>query len=285
LIAEKVIHRDLESETEILLGHRYRSALHSGELEAIRAMKPFGLLPFLRNFMDMVMREHHYSPFGPPMFNGVVQQLHIARNSGLTCLKYMEKHVVNRPTAEVGMMLFLGVIAKRVIEDETLYVKDFFSMIDKPHWETKAFLRTEIHSENWPPMQQGYFEIVGQYNMDSNLEIGLTEEGIQALLPELSRDVLESLLESNQITVPHKSPEKILSQQLLFVVKSIDPTKNQSAVAARTKGCMRAFVWVSGDGEDAVLFADGQGARHARDGGECGADTEQMGGGFREKCT
>lgn len=216
LIAEKVIHRDLESETEILLGHRYRSALHSGELEAIRAMKPFGLLPFLRNFMDMVMREHHYSPFGPPMFNGVVQQLHIARNSGLTCLKYMEKHVVNRPTAEVGMMLFLGVIAKRVIEDETLYVKDFFSMIDKPHWETKAFLRTEIHSENWPPMQQGYFEIVGQYNMDTNLEIGLTEEGIQALLPELSRDVLESLLESNQITVPHKSPEKILSQQLLF---------------------------------------------------------------------
>lgn len=114
------------------------------------------------------------------------------------------------------MLLFLGVIAKRVMEDDTVYLQEFFSAIDKPHWETKAFVRSEIQSETWPPMVDGYIEIVGHHSIDANLELALTDEGIQALLPELDPGVLESLLESKQITVPHRAPEKIAPQKLLF---------------------------------------------------------------------
>jgi hypothetical protein len=216
LVAEKIICRDLEDDTDIHMGQRYRAALHSGSIENIRSLKPFGLLPFLRNFMDVVMSERQYSPFGYPFFNNLVQQLHMARNEDLTCVKFMEKNILNRPTAEVGMMLFLGVIAKRAIEDESVHVGDFFSMIDKPHWETKAFLRAEIQSEQWPPLQKGYFEIVGNHSMDSNIELCITEEGIQELMPELSPEVLESLLEAQQITVPHRTPDRIESQSLIF---------------------------------------------------------------------
>lgn len=216
LITEKIIYRDLENDIELQLGQRFRAALHAGDMEAIRSLKPFGLIPFLRNFMELVMAERHYSPFGSHFFHNLIQQLHIARNANLTCLKYMENHVVNRPSAEVGMLLFMGVIAKRVMEDDTVYLQEFFSAIDKPHWETKAFVRSEIQSETWPPMVDGYIEIVGHHSIDANLELALTDEGIQALLPELDPDVLESLLESKQITVPHRAPEKIAPQKLLF---------------------------------------------------------------------
>ncbi len=64
LVAEKIICRDLEDDKDIHMGQRYRAALHSGSIENIRSLKPFGLLPFLRNFMDVVMSERQYSPFG-----------------------------------------------------------------------------------------------------------------------------------------------------------------------------------------------------------------------------
>lgn len=62
----------------------------------------------------------------------------------------------------------------------------------------------------------GYFEIVGKDLLDDDIEIAVTEEGIQALLPELSADILESLLEAKQITVPHRDPAKIAPIKLLF---------------------------------------------------------------------
>ena len=216
LITERLIHRDLESDLELQLGQRFKSALHTGDIETIRALKPFGLLPFLRNFMDVVMNDRHYSPFGMPQFRNLLQQLHVGRNENLCCLKYMENHIMGRGTSDIGLMLFLAILAKRVIEDETIHVQEFFQIIEKPHWESKAFLRAELQSEQWPPLASGYFEIVGQFSVDANMEIGLTDEGVQQLLPELSPEVLSSLLESKQITVPHKAPEKIMPQPLLF---------------------------------------------------------------------
>ena len=216
LITERLIYRDLESDIELQLGQRFRAALHSGDVDAIRALKPFGLLPFLRNYMDVVMSDRHYTPFGMPNFRNIVQQLHIGRNENLTCLKYLDAHITSRGTGDIGVLLFLAILAKRVIEDETVCVNDFFQAIDKPHWETKAFQRAELQSEQWPPLASGYFEIIGHHSVDANMEIGLTEEGIQQLLPELSPEVLESLLESKQITVPHRAPEKIAPQVLLF---------------------------------------------------------------------
>ena len=68
LITEKIIYRDLENDIELQLGQRFRAALHAGDLEAIRSLKPFGLIPFLRNFMELVMAERHYSPFGSHFF-------------------------------------------------------------------------------------------------------------------------------------------------------------------------------------------------------------------------
>jgi SpoVK/Ycf46/Vps4 family AAA+-type ATPase len=80
----------------------------------------------------------------------------------------------------------------------------------------KAFKKAQILNENWHPIQMRYFEIVGKDLMDDDIEIAMTEEGIQALLPELSADILESLLEAKQITVPHRAPEKIAPIKLLF---------------------------------------------------------------------
>ncbi len=216
LISERLIHRDLESDVKLQLSQRFKAALHAGDVEAIRALKPFGLLPFLRNFLDVVLNDRHYSPFGMPHFRNIIQQLHMGRNENLACLKYMEKHVMGRGTSDVGLMLFLAVLAKRVVEDEAVCVGDFFQAIDKPHWETKAFLRAELMSDLWPPLVNGYFEVIGQHSTEANMEIGLTDEGVQQLLPELSLEVLESLLEARQITVPHRSPEKIQPQSLLF---------------------------------------------------------------------
>jgi hypothetical protein len=216
LISERLIHRDLESDLELQLSQRFKAAINKGDVEAIRMMKPYGLLPFLKNFMEVVLQERHYSPFGMPHFRSVVQQLHLARNENLACLKYVDAHLLKRGTAEIGMMLFIAVLAKRVIEDETVCVTEFFEAIDKPHWETKAFHRAELHSEQWPPLAMGYFEIIGHHSVDANMEIGLTEEGIQQLLQELSPEVLESLLDAKQITVPHRAPEKIIPQALQY---------------------------------------------------------------------
>lgn len=216
LIKDRIVVRDMEGDSELQLGSRYRGALHNGDIEAIRSMKPTGIIPILKNFMDVAIHDRRYMHFGPTYSENIASQLHLNRNETLTCVKYLKKHIAERPSGDVGLLLFMGILAKRVIEDESVHVGDFFEVMDRPHWEIKAFLRGEIQNEQWPPLLSGYFEIIGNHSLDSNFEIGITEEGIQQLMPELSPDVLESLLDAKQITVPHKSPEKIHPQTLLF---------------------------------------------------------------------
>ena len=221
LIFDKIICRDHErdSDNTLSLTHRYKSALNIGDIKAILALRPTGLLPFLKNFIDVVIGERHEHPFGMMLspFQHISQkQLGIERNENLACVKYMHKLIENRHQGDIGILMFLAVLAKRVVVDEPLQLSDFFHLIDKPHWETKSFKKTEIHTESWIPFTMGYFEIVGKDLLDDDLEIGLTDEGISALLPELSAEVLESLLEAKEITVPHKSPDKIPFQKLLF---------------------------------------------------------------------
>lgn len=219
LMNDKIISRDMESETDFHLTHRYRRALHTGDINAIIALKPFGLLPFLRNFIDQVMSDHSYHPYGRmigPSIQLTDHNLCVDRNRHLACVKYLKKKIENHPQEDIGAMLFLAVLARRVIVDEPVTLSEFFESIDKPHWEVKSFKKSEIHTESWAPLKDGYFEVSGKDLLDDDLEIAITDEGISTLLPELSADVLESLLEAKQITVPHKSPENIHPQNLIF---------------------------------------------------------------------
>lgn len=219
MLNDKIITRDLETESEMHLTKRYRTALHSGDIRAIHALKPLGLLPFLRNFIDQVLSERHFHPFGhmiSPFSQLAENNLCIERNANLACVKYQKKHIENKPHEDIGVLLYLAVLAKRVVVDEPVMLSDFLHLVDKPHWEVKAFKKSEIHTEDWAPLRDHYFEIVGKDLLDDDLEIAITEEGIAALLPELSAEVLDSLLEAKQITVPHKSPKNIQAQNLIF---------------------------------------------------------------------
>jgi SpoVK/Ycf46/Vps4 family AAA+-type ATPase len=142
--------------------------------------------------------------------------LNIPQNEHLVCVKYMKKQIETTPCPDIAILLYIAILAKRVVVDEPLNLNDFFHLIDRPHWEVKAFKKAQIHSENWHPIQMGYFEISGNDLMDDDIEIAITEEGIQELLPELSAEIRESLLEAKQITVPHRAPEKIAPIKLLF---------------------------------------------------------------------
>jgi len=151
-----------------------------------------------------------------PFDSDPMAQLNIQQNENLACVKYLRQHIETVACPDIAILLYIATLSKRVVVDESISLNDFFHLLERPHWEVKAFKKAQIHSENWHPFQMGYFEIVGKDLMDDDIEIALTEEGIQALLPELSADILESLLEAKQITVPHRAPEKIAPIKLLF---------------------------------------------------------------------
>jgi adenylate kinase family enzyme len=151
-----------------------------------------------------------------PFDSDPMAQLNIEQNNNLVCIKYLKKHIETVPCPDIAILLYIAVLSKRVVVDEAISLNDFFELLERPHWEVKAFKKAQILNENWHPIQMRYFEIVGKDLMDDDIEIAMTEEGIQALLPELSADILESLLEAKQITVPHRAPEKIAPIKLLF---------------------------------------------------------------------
>jgi hypothetical protein len=215
----KILMKERDSSNDIYLHPRFKKALNSGDLNTIKALQPKGVVPFLRNFIDQVLSTRHYHPFGmmtSPFDSDPMAQLNIEQNNNLVCIKYLKKHIETVACPDIAILLYIATLSKRVVVDESISLNDFFNLLERPHWEVKAFKKAQILNENWHPFQMGYFEIVGKDLMDDDIEIAMTEEGIQALLPELSADILESLLEAKQITVPHRAPEKIAPIKLLF---------------------------------------------------------------------
>jgi len=219
LVENKILIRERDSSNDLFIHPRFKKALNSGDFNTIKALQPKGLIPFLRNYIDQVLSTRHYHPFGmmtSPFDSDPLAMLNIPQNEHLVCVKYMKKQIETTPCPDIAILLYIAILAKRVVVDEPLSLNDFFHLIDRPHWEVKAFKKAQIHSENWHPIQMGYFEISGNDLMDDDIEIAITEEGIQELLPELSAEIRESLLEAKQITVPHRAPEKIAPIKLLF---------------------------------------------------------------------
>jgi hypothetical protein len=219
LVESKILMRERDSSTDIYVHPRFKKALSSGDLNTLQALQPKGIVPFLRNFMDQVISTRHYHPFGmmtSPFESDPMALLNIQQNENLACVKYLKQHIETVPCPDIAILLYLATLSKRVVVDESISLNDFFHLLERPHWEVKAFKKAQILNENWHPFQMGYFEIVGKDLLDDDIEIAVTEEGIQALLPELSADILESLLEAKQITVPHRAPEKIAPIKLLF---------------------------------------------------------------------
>ena len=219
LVENKILIRERDSSNDLFIHPRFKKALNSGDFNTIKALQPKGLIPFLRNYIDQVLSTRHYHPFGmmtSPFDSDPLAMLNIPQNEHLVCVKYMKKQIETTPCPDIAILLYIAILAKRVVVDEPLNLNDFFHLIDRPHWEVKAFKKAQIHSENWHPIQMGYFEISGNDLMDDDIEIAITEEGIQELLPELSAEIRESLLEAKQITVPHRAPEKIAPIKLLF---------------------------------------------------------------------
>ena len=219
LLENKILIRERESGHEIYVHPRYKKALNSGDFKTIHALQPKGIIPFLRNFIDQILSSRHYHPFGmmlSPFDSDPLTMLNIQQNESLTCVKYMKKHIEITPCSDIAILLYLAILSKRVVVDEPVSLNDFFQLLERPHWEVKAFKKAQIHSENWHPIQMGYFEITGSHLMDEDIEISMTEEGIQTLLPELSAEIRETLLEAKQITVSHRAPEKIAPIKLLF---------------------------------------------------------------------
>lgn len=155
--------RERDSSNDIYIHPRFKKALNSGDLNTIKALQPKGIVPFLRNFIDQVLSTRHYHPFGmmtSPFDSDPMAQLNIQQNENLACVKYLRQHIETVACPDIAILLYIATLSKRVVVDESISLNDFFHLLERPHWEVKAFKKAQILSENWHPLQMGYFEIV-----------------------------------------------------------------------------------------------------------------------------
>jgi hypothetical protein len=209
----------MERNSEIQLNEKFEEAVYSGDWKKIEALNPVGLLPFLSHFLKK--RGHNaqiMSEFWESMVSHSVDSfdIHFDGNEDLACIKFIRKHFEpnNGPAFQVG--LFLTVLANKVFRSRDTHVNRAIMELDMPSFEADEFINRFIKTGDWAPIRMGYFEIAGGGQLDEDIDLTLTPNGIIDLLPELEDSAKEFLSNKPKLNIPLLLPENIKSIELLF---------------------------------------------------------------------
>jgi hypothetical protein len=235
--------------------------INTGDWNAIKNLRPVGLIPFLKNFMTVL--ENTSSIFGRdwhPLDSAHSENLFIHLNEDLTIVKYFHNYLCNNEYPEMNSYVLFGVIAKKVLNGDSAEIDMFLGKYNK--FEVDEFKQKFLINQTWDPIEKGYFEVVGHHYMKDNIELEFTDFGISELVPELEPEKLEALLNATKITVPHKDPSKIEDVKLLFdaaTLKQLKPMmrlmepeireKIREQVGGRNKGISMLLYGAPGTGK------------------------------------
>lgn len=267
-----ISHGDMHDSEQLELDRRYGKFLENDDWDNLNSINAVGILPLLKRVYKLFHQEDHHirRHF---MFNNEIedidfcQELLLEENEGLTAIRKAKKYFGHAGWDQFPVQLYFYVLAQKVLADEGTEIDEFLNSKQINKWERKSFIHEEIISGNWPPIRDGFFELLGAEQHNDELEIGLTDLGIEQLLPELDAEILSSLLECKTITVPHKKPESIVKTKLLFdpytesklkpIQKALTPTiraKIQQRLGERKLGITALLYGFPGTGKTEFCY-------------------------------
>lgn len=115
-----------EPEQNIRVSRKYNKMIKTGDWDAIKNLRPVGLIPFLKNFMTVL--ENTTSIFGRdwhPLDSAHNENLFIHLNEDLTLVKYFHNYLINHEYPEMISYVFFGIIAKKVLNGDSAEIDMF----------------------------------------------------------------------------------------------------------------------------------------------------------------
>lgn len=211
---------------ELLLNEKYEEAVYSGDWKKVQELTPFGLIPFLSNFLnkrshfDEMMSEYWESHSSKATDT---DELFLEQNEHLKCVKFIRDYFQVNQGPDFQIQLFLTVLANKVFHSHDTNVNRFCYRLDMPRFQAEEFIQRFIKTGSWEPIVKGFMEISGGDQLNEDIEIELTHKGIMELLPELDDHAKEFISKKSNLNIPLIMPENIKSVQLLF-----DDSMNQT---------------------------------------------------------
>lgn len=216
---------------ELQLNEKYEEAVYSGDWNKVQELTPVGLMPFLRNFLN---KRSHFddmmSVYWESRSSGPIEadELFLDKNEHLKCVKFIREHFQSNNGPSFQIQLFLAVLANKVYHSHDTNVNRFCHGLDMPRFQAEEFIQRYIKTGNWEPIKMGLMEISGGEQLEEDIEIELTQEGITQLLPELDEHAIEYISKKSNLNIPLMLPEKIKPIELLFdqqMKQTLNPLK------------------------------------------------------------
>lgn len=190
--------------------------VQSGNWDLLKDLVPNGVVPFLKNFIETLNSDEVeiYPRFQMMRSMDAPDNLFMDENEHLAMVKYYNNHLINFDNDEIAQQLFFMVIARKVLYFDST---DYYQALSGVRREdVKNFLNHYIINEAWDPLKKGYFQFEGSDLVNEHITLEMTDLGVEQLLPELDPLMVEKLMDSTTVTVPHIKPEKINAVKLIF---------------------------------------------------------------------
>ncbi len=265
-----IVRSESRNWEEFQINKRYSRILENEDWDTLAELNAHGIIPLLKRIVQIFNHEsHRHSLFhGTPMEETEFEEeLNLDNNGKLTIVQKARKYFGNNAWDFYGTQLFFYTLARKVILDESTNLDEFFMNKQLNQWERKSFLHQEIISESWGPIADGYFEIHGNGQVNDQLELDVSDAGIETLLPELDPSIITSLLDCKIITIPHKKPSEIETVKLIFdeatkiklrpIQKSLNPDireKIKEKLGKRKLGLTTLFYGYPGTGKTEFCY-------------------------------
>jgi hypothetical protein len=193
-------------ETKIVLQRAVWSAARKNDINFIRELKPIGVFRMMEYFRFNLL-DHDFV---------TERELHeemdflFSVNENLTLVKQMRSNnnILHR-------FVLCAIIARFLMDNrpfELRYIERFVRS-----GANFSSLKQQIASGIWAPMKQKLVVQAGGALMNDDIELELTNKGVDALIPEISAE-LEATLKERFKTLPPNAidPKKIKPADLLF---------------------------------------------------------------------
>lgn len=213
------------SESKIILQRAVWKAARKNDVQFIRELKPIGIYRMMEYFRYNLL---DFDFVNERELHDELEYL-FAVNENLTLVKKMgsNKNVMQR--------FVLCAIAARFIMDNRPFELRYMERFVRSG-ASFASLKQQITSGSWTPIKAGLVQHAGSALINEDLELELTEKGIEVLLPEIATELENSLRERFKTLPPNAiDPKKIRPATLLFnpdtdvqvrdLLRLIKPTK------------------------------------------------------------
>ncbi len=211
---------------ELMLNEKYEEAVYSGDWQKVLELTPFGLMPFLSNFIN---KRNHFDDMMSEYWESHsakskdADELFLEKNEHLKCVKFIREYLQEGNGPEFQIQLFLAVLANKVFHSHDTNVNRFFFRLDMPRFQAEEFIQRYIKTGSWEPINMGLMELSGGDQLNEDIEIELTHKGIMELLPELDDHAKEFISKKSNLNIPLILPENIKPVELIF-----DDSMNQT---------------------------------------------------------